>query len=192
MMAAEELTDIDIAAHTRRWIEQFVIALELCPFAAPVLRADTLRIGVCAATDTADLADAVLAELDALQRTPAAVVATSILVFRHALADFDAYLSFLDLAEALLAQHGFKAGAQIASFHPHYRFAGAAADAARHYSKRSPYPMLHFIREAELSRALAHYPHPERIPERNIERLDALGRTAIDALLERVRGDAGR
>jgi len=177
------------AAHTRRWIERFVVGLELCPFAAPTLSDNTLRIAVCDKTAEEELAKALLEELDLLQREPESEVSTSVLVFQKALADFDDYLDFLGLAEALLEECGLEGVVQIASFHPDYCFEGVPADDAANATNRSPYPMLHFIREAALTRALAHYPDPEDIPQRNIDRLRALGADAIAELRARIRAE---
>ncbi|HSB97412.1 MAG TPA: DUF1415 family protein, partial [Spongiibacteraceae bacterium] len=108
--------DVVVAAHTRLWIERFVVDLNLCPFAAPVLRAEQLGIFVCALTAVPELAMAVLDELDRLQRTPEGELATSVLVFSRALGDFDEYLDFLALAEELLTESGLDGIVQIASF----------------------------------------------------------------------------
>lgn len=178
-----------IAAHTRRWVEAVVVELGLCPFAAPVLRGQQLRIEVCTADADTQLALAVLDELELLQRTPASELATTLLVFPAALADFEHYLDFVALAEELLAESDLEGVVQIASFHPLYQFDGAPADDPANYSNRSPYPMLHFLREEQLSHALDHYPDPEQIPQRNIERLRALGSAALIARLNATAGD---
>jgi uncharacterized protein len=172
-----------IAAHTRRWVERFVIGLNLCPFAAPVLRAQQLGIVVCSHTTMPEMANAVLDELDRLQNTPERELATSVLVFSDALADFEEYLDFLALAEELLYESGLDGVVQIASFHPQYQFDGTALHDVANFTNRSPYPMLHFIREAAVSRAVENYAAPEQIPQRNIERLHALGGAAIAKLL---------
>ena len=64
---------------------------------------------------------------------------------------------------------------QIASFHPEYRFADADADDAANYTNRSPYPMLHLLREASLESAIANYPDADAIPDNNIAKARALG-----------------
>ncbi len=64
---------------------------------------------------------------------------------------------------------------QIASFHPRYQFAGAEPDAIENYTNRSPYPMLHLLREASVERAVAAFPDASRIYEKNIETLRRLG-----------------
>lgn len=43
--------------------------------------------------------------------------------------------------------------------------------------------MLHLLREASLEQAIAAYPDTDAIPQRNIERVEALGQDAMKALL---------
>ena len=177
---------IEASAHTRRWIEQFVVGENLCPFAAPALLAQQLRITVCDQTDEAERARAVLRELDLLQSTPVSELLTSVLVFTQALGDFDDYLDFLGIAEDLLEQAGLEGVLQIASFHPAYVFDGVPANDPSHYSNRSPWPMLHFLREDQIEAALEQHPDPDHIPERNIAHLQELGTDAIQTLLARI------
>jgi hypothetical protein len=76
---------------------------------------------------------------------------------------------------------------QLASFHPNYQFEGEPQDAASHFSNRSPWPTIHLIREDMLERALADFPDPAGIPERNIATLDALGATELQARWEAIK-----
>jgi hypothetical protein len=156
-------------------LDDFVVGLNLCPFARPLLSASNLRIAVCAASDTVQLRRAFLQELDLLQGSTEQDIATTLLAFPHALHDFSDYLWFLNDAQELLLEAGLEGLVQLASFHPQYRFAGEAPDAASHYSNRAPYPLIHLLRENMLSRALAEFANPERIPDRNVETLNAIG-----------------
>jgi hypothetical protein len=176
----------EVEAQTLSWVERVVVGLELCPFAASTLSGGQLRIAVCTTAEEPQLALAVLDELERLQSLPETELATTLLVMPAALADFEHYLDFLALAEELLEECGLDGVVQIASFHPQYRFAEVPAADPANYSNRSPYPMLHFLREAQLTRALESYPDPERIPERNIQRLRALGSPALLALLAEI------
>ena len=72
---------------------------------------------------------------------------------------------------------------QLASFHPDYQFDGCDADDATNFTNRSPYPMLHILREDEVTKALDSYPSPETIPERNKQVCRELGIKALLALL---------
>ena len=109
-------------------------------------------------------------------------------MLRPGLEDFDDYLDFLAVAEALLVEQGYEGTYQLASFHPDYCFDGAEQDDPANFTNRSPWPMLHLLREAGLEQALAHYPEPEAIPERNIERMGQLGSERLSAELAALRG----
>lgn len=164
-----------VERNIRRWLDDFVVGLNLCPFARPLLGAKNLRIAVCEDTDTPALRRTFLQELDRLQRVAEEEVATTLLAFPCALQDFDDYLRFLEDAQELLLESGLEGLVQLASFHPEYLFAGEAPDAASHYSNRSPYPIIHLLREDMLSRALEDGADPQQIPDRNMATLDAIG-----------------
>lgn len=161
--------------HIRRWLESFVVGLDLCPFARPVLHADNLRISISDAQSDEDLRQAFLTELDLFQASTEEEIATILLVFPRAFASFDDYLDFLDEAQALRSAAGLDELIQLASFHPQYQFEGEAPDSPGNYSNRSPYPLIHLLRESMLTRVLAEFPEPDKIPERNIRTLEELG-----------------
>ena len=161
--------------HIRAWLQRFVVGLDLCPFARPLLSAANLRVSVCAGSEQDHLLRTFLQELDMLQASREREIATTLLVFPDALADFAQYLAFFDQAQGLLIDSGLQELVQLASFHPRYQFRGEDEEAASHFSNRAPYPVIHLLRESMLTRVLADYPHPERIPARNIEKLNQLG-----------------
>ena len=162
-------------SHIRAWLKEFVIGLNLCPFARPLLGADNLRIAVCEETAPVLLRRAYLLELDLLQNSTEQEIATSLLAFPHALGDFQDYLQFLDQAQDLLVESGLEGLVQLASFHPQYLFEGEQESAASHYSNRAPYPLIHLLREDMLSRVLEDFADPDQIPDRNIQTLDDIG-----------------
>ena len=102
-------------------------------------------------------------------------IETTLLMHPHALADFLDYNDFLELADAAVAGEGLEGEIQVASFHPRYQFAGTRSEDIENYSNRSPYPMLHLLREASIARAVAMFPDAGQIFERNIETLRRLG-----------------
>lgn len=168
---------------TRRWLETFVVGMNLCPFAAKPWNRGQIRIEVSNASNNDERVHALLSELETLVTAEPDHIATTLLVFPHGLGTFDSYLDFVETAQDLLEQSGLEGLIQLASFHPDYLFEGEAPDATSHYTNRSPYPMLHLIREDEMEAALANYPAPELIPERNMEIMKELGLEKIRALL---------
>ena len=174
----------DPIAETRRWLERAVIGLNLCPFAKSVVARDQVRLVLSdASTPTALLAE-LGEELIRLRDTPADAVDTTLLVHPGVLHDFLDYNDFLDEADALVAELQLEGVLQVASFHPDYRFAGSAPDDIENFTNRAPYPTLHLLREDSVDRAVAAYPDPDVIIERNVLALRALGVAGWRALLD--------
>lgn len=177
---------VDPLAATRQWVETFVVARNVCPFAGREVARDTIRYVILDAGDWEQALLTLLAECERLDETPA--IETTLLVLTPGLEAFDDYLDFLEVAEALLADQGYEGTYQLASFHPEYRFADAEPEDPANFTNRSPFPMLHLLREAGLEQALAHYPDPEAIPKRNIAALREVGQAPLAAALARLRG----
>ena len=166
----------------RHWVETVVVGLNLCPFAKRELVNDRVRFSVSEAETEEQLLADLQAELELLDNDEA--VETTLLIHPGVLQDFFDYNQFLNYVDSLLTQMELEGVYQVASFHPDYQFSGTRPDDVENYTNRSPYPMLHLIREDSLERAIAGYPHPERIPEQNIELLESLGRDKMQALLK--------
>jgi len=163
---------------TRRWIASMVIGLNLCPFAERVFTAERIRYAVTKASETSELLLSLTAELELLTKSPIKLIETSFLIHPNALTEFLDYNDFLGNAEALVQALGLRGEIQIVGFHPNYQFEGAGPEAAENYTNRSPYPMLHLLREQSVS-AVAVSNDLSQIPVRNIETLNRLGREEI-------------
>jgi hypothetical protein len=173
-----------VIAQTRQWIEQLVLGHNLCPFAHKPYQAGQVRFSVTAAAKPELLLAVLKAELHALQAVPADKVETTLLIHPDLLNNFYAYNEFLDDADELLYQEGLEGVLQIASFHPNYQFSGTELNDAENYTNRSPYPMLHILREDSLEKAIALHPNVDAIPERNIQVMHQLGVTKLQQLLQ--------
>ena len=174
----------DPIARTQRWLERAVIGLNLCPFAKAVHAKGQVRYVLSAATTPEALLEQLAAELLLLRETPATLVDTTLLVHPDVLGDFLDYNDFLDQADALVAELGLEGVLQVASFHPQYQFADSGPDDIANYTNRSPHPTLHLLREDSVERAVAAYPDPDAIIDRNIETLTTLGRSGWEKLLD--------
>lgn len=170
---------------TRAWVETFVVARNVCPFAGREVARGSIRYVEVSAGGWERALHRLVAECEHLDETPA--VETTLLVLSEGLEAFDDYLDFLSLAEALLEAQGYEGTYQLASFHPDYCFEGVEPADPANFTNRSPWPMLHLLREAGLERALEHYPDPEAIPERNAAAMRALGEPALAKALAGLR-----
>ena len=172
-----------ITAAVRDWLESVVIGLNLCPFARRELIHDRVRFSISDATSEVQLLQALEAELEHLAED--AAIETTLLIHPDVLQDFADYNQFLELADGLLVQMQLDGVFQIASFHPDYQFAGTDADAAENYTNRSPYPILHLLREDSLSRAIENTADIDQIPLRNIRKMNQLGIEKLRLLFRR-------
>jgi hypothetical protein len=171
---AEESAEHVIAA-TRNWLAKAVIGLRLCPFAAVPFAREQIRYWVSEQRSVDGLAQDLAQELIALHAADPEICETSLLIHPYVLNDFGDYNQFLDQADAALVALDLRGELQIASFHPGYQFSGSAPDDVQNYSNRSPYPMLHLLREASVTRATATYAGVREIGERNMATLRDLG-----------------
>jgi uncharacterized protein len=174
-MTMSATTTEEIVAATRRWLERAVIGLNLCPFAAGPHRLGRVRFVVSEADTPLKLLEAFGVELRHLEATASSECETTLLIHPNALGDFLEYNSFLDDCDELIEALGLAGELQVASFHPEYQFADSAADDIENFTNRSPFPMLHLLREDSVSRAVESG-DTEQIYERNIDTLRRLGR----------------
>ncbi len=160
---------------TRTWIERAVIGLNLCPFAKAVYVKEQVRYVVSDATRGDALLEDLTRELHTLSATAPEEVDTTLLIHPGALTAFLDYNDFLAVGDAAIVALGLKGTIQLASFHPAYQFAGTEPADVTNNTNRSPYPMLHLLREASVDRAVAAFPDAGTIYERNMETMRRLG-----------------
>ena len=160
-------TSQQVIEETQKWINQVVVGCNFCPFAANVIRLQSVHYQVEMSTELNDCLNSVLVETTRLDQ--AGEIETSFLIFQNAFVQFADFLKMLSMAEKLLTEKGYEGVYQLASFHPLYRFADSRKDDPADYTNRSIYPMLHFLREESIDKALMHYSSPESIPARNVD-----------------------
>ena len=176
-----------IINNVNQWLDDVVIGLNLCPFAAKPKRLNQVHLDVFTGTDETELDRAFLSALDELQSMEASERETTLLIIPNALVSFEDYMLYLQQAQWLLQRAGLEGTLQIASFHPHYQFDGTDPSDKENLTNRAPYPILHLIREASLEDVLAKYPDPESIPQNNIDRVESLTAKEVAVLFPHVK-----
>ena len=171
-----------VVNQTYCWVKSVIIKHNFCPFARRELERNSIRYCVNRDTELEPALQAVIDECICLDDNKD--TETTLLIFSEGFSDFDDYLDLVELAQDLLADQGYEGIYQLASFHPNYCFEGAEQDDVANYTNRSPYPMMHLIREASMEKALESYPEPEKIPERNVEYARELGMEEMQRQLE--------
>ncbi len=165
-----------------RWLDEVVIGLNFCPFASKPRRNEQVRFITSKAISSEELLTDLQDELTLLDKSPASKIETTLLIVPEMLVDFYDYNQFLDLVDELLLQFEWEGIFQIASFHPDYCFADAEADSVENLTNRSPYPILHIIREDSIEKALESITDPDEVYKRNIKTTKNLSAEQIKAL----------
>jgi len=173
----------NIIKQTEAWLTSFIINYNICPFAKREHDHASIRYSVFEQSQIEQCLEFVIKECQILDSETA--IETTLLIFPNTFKCFDNYLDFLSLAESLLIDLHYQGVYQLASFHPDYCFDGESASDPANFTNRSPYPMLHLIRESSLEHALTSYPHPEKIPERNINLTRQLGLEKLQSILQK-------
>lgn len=177
--------DQRIIAQTKKWLETVIIAHNYCPFARREFLNNSIRYQVLHETEFNSLLESLLKEcvwLDNNKETE-----TTLIIMPSTLDNFHSFLDCLGLAEDLLVSQGYEGRYQLASFHPEYSFQGADLNDPANYTNRSPYPMLHLLRESSVERAVNNHPDADAIPERNIEYAREQGLDKMKTLLQQSR-----
>ncbi len=169
---------------TKEWLEKFVIGLNLCPFAKPVYIKNQVKFVLSEAKNPDELTKDLLAELMFLTGIEGDDTETTVIVHPFVLQDFGHYLDYLDFANDLLREAKVRGVLQIASFHPDYQFDETEFEDAENFTNRSPFPILHILREDTVEKAIKTYPNVEDIPMNNIEKLQEMGHAEILKILK--------
>ncbi|MCG1041958.1 DUF1415 domain-containing protein [Mycetohabitans sp. B8] len=173
-----------VVGATVQWLERAVIGLNLCPFAKSVHVKRQIRYTVSDACTDADVLAALDVELQTLVEADPQSIDTTLLILPDAFADFYAFNDFLPRADKLLRRRALEGIVQIASFHPLFQFAGTGEHDIENYTNRAPYPILHLLREASVTRAVDAFADAAQIYERNEQTMRALGHAGWRRLLE--------
>ncbi len=165
------MINIDISKNnatkqTITWINNTVIGCNFCPFAAKVVNEKSVRYVEIESERNTFIFEKFKDELTFLKNNIG--VETTFIILTQGFENFDMYLGLIDELEILITKNKYEGVFQLASFHPTYCFAGSTEKDAANYTNRSPYPMLHILREDSVTRALTSFKNPELIPEKNI------------------------
>ena len=165
----------NVVAETRDWLTKAVIGLNLCPFAKAVQVKDQIRFAVSDATDAEGVLTDLQDELALLADTDPEKIDTTLLIIPDALDDFLDFNDFEELSDRLLKRMRLVGELQVATFHPLFQFADTQPDDIENYTNRSPYPILHLLREDSIDRAVESFPDAAEIYEKNIDTMNKLG-----------------
>ena len=162
-----ENEDLHYVTSTKAWIESFVIALNLCPFAKGPTDAGQVRFIVSHTSDLEKILLQFWEAIEFMERHSAKEVSNSFLIIPFAPKDFQDFLNITDLAEGLLIDQKKIDDYQLVSFHPEFHFVDSKIGEPGNKVNQSPYPMIHILREKEVRDAIVAFGDTSQIPQRN-------------------------
>mgnify|MGYP005989058077 FL=1 len=169
---------------TKQWLSEIIINLNICPFAKKEFVNNTIHYHL---SKKEQVKTALLEFVEQCRYLQAHdELETTLIVYSDGFRGFERYLDLVEYANELLIESGFEGIFQIASMHPEYCFDGEDYDDAANFTNRSPYPIIHIIREASMSKVLSVYSNPEEIPENNIKLAHEKGANFFEQVLTRI------
>lgn len=169
----------------KQWVEKVVIGHNFCPFAKPEYDKGRVRFVLSETTEVEAGLEALIKECERLDDS--ADIETTLIIYSNLCVDFEDFLDFVEMANQLIEMQGYEGVYQLAHFHPDYCFEGEDENDAANYTNRSPWPMLHLIREVSMENVLKSYPDPESIPENNIKLAREKGCEYFQSILNEIK-----
>lgn len=169
-----------------RWLREFIIKFNICPFAKTPYEHGQVRLSATLAQEFEEQLLFFAKELEKCEKTPGP---TTLAIFAHGSEDFESFLDFVAACEALRddlkSDLRLKQQYQLIAFHPKFKFEGADEEARANWVNRSPYPLIHILSEEQIAKAVSDPHEGERISMRNEEKLNSLD-SKIASLIKKL------
>lgn len=175
-------------AQTELWLKQVVIAQDFCPFASYPANHGLVRTVACFESSRLECAFFFKEEIVRLLDANPTDLETTLLVFNNTdFPELDDLLGFIDDMQRFLEENALEETFQLVGFHPSYQFEGEAVNARSNFTNRSPFPVIHVIREKSMTKAIERYGESrvEQIPEKNIRRLQEMNEAEFEQTILR-------
>lgn len=171
----------EIIEQVKGWISEFVIGLNLCPFAKHPFEKGNIHYVVVKKKEDNQILSIFETEVENLSKGEES---TSLIILEDQSISFLEYLRIFELCEQSLKVSGHDEDFQLASFHPDYQFADSDYSDQSNFSNRSPFPIIHILRTAEVRDAINSFGDTSLIYKRNIETLESLSIEKLNSLIK--------
>lgn len=142
--------------NTKKWVEEVVIGLNLCPFAKKSWNRGAWRIDILEEDQHLPSLNLILAEIEsAIPSFKSGEIENQLITLPRCKDSFIPFLNLSSLVEMELEVRGHLEEVQMIVFHPEFRFEGEAKNARGNYVNRSPYPTLHILKKAAMDEIVA-------------------------------------
>ena len=155
----------DYISETQEWIQNFVIGLDLCPFAALPMSNHQVLFAINQEKDNVAIANHVLELAEKLSEKNLSAHQTAFLITPDIDLSFEDYYE-LSLAIQQILDDSFLREFVLVAFHPEFRYQDHEHHETANATNRSPYPKIHILKESSLAFA-AQSADVKQIVERN-------------------------
>lgn len=173
------MTPVEATVH---WLQEVVVAENFCPFARKPLAEGNVLVEEVRGFSDEEILLKVHTRLTSFKQ--AGTHETVLFVLPKGYDDFRDYLEIVDTFELLL-EHEFDCELSLATFHPAHQFAEFAPSDVVHHIHRSPYPILHVLREESVDKVREGMEDTLHITKRNHDHAKKLGKTFFESFLPR-------
>lgn len=158
----------------KKWVEEVVIGLNLCPFAKRPYESGLIPIDTCFQEKSDDRLEETLLKIEEMKLKRSDVISNRIIIFPHAEKKFLDFLQFQSSVEDELLVLNWHDEFQLVAFHPDFQFENSHPDDLENLVNSAPWPLLHILRTSEVMQAARNQSSPEEIHDRNIRTLNEL------------------
>jgi len=185
-------SEAEIKDKTKKWIDNVVIGLNMCPFAEKSRSQQKIFTTVVRSDDVEEILSVVLYE-SILREDDTGT--TMVVCPELSPNNFIEFYNVVAMAEDMLHAQDLDGIIQIAPFHPLFQFEGSGEDGIDNLTNRAPYPIFHILREEEVSAAVKKLDgDSSKVWDRNVSLLenmeDVYGRSTTEKIMsgEKVEG----
>mgnify|MGYP003339546248 CR=1 FL=1 len=91
-----------VELHTRKWVSEVVVGLNLCPFAAREVKRDSILYAIHTDADEDSVQEEMMKVMGAMDQDPG--IETALIILPESFEDFYEYLDLVYLCEELIAE----------------------------------------------------------------------------------------
>lgn len=156
-----------------QWLEEFIIGMNICPFAKAPWEQGQILLQGCEKTEESAIIKSFNLCLEELETN--GPFETCLFYLPHLPWDYLDFNDFSQILEDELLTAGLEEKYQLVVFHPGFYFADTDPHDLANYVNRSPYPLIHILKRLDIERAINNFEDAQKISyinEKKIKKLD--------------------
>jgi hypothetical protein len=175
----------DIIKTCQKWVETFIIGLNLCPFAKAFYVKNQVRFSIIDEKKSDGFLLAFGKEIEILEAENTQEIETTLLII-PAFGNVQHFMMYFNLCQEILNINNVADEFMLIPFHPFMRHEGQKEDAPQQFTSIAPYPIIHILKKKSVAKLGAAYKkgnvqinNDKMLRELGIKKLDALWKTMM-------------